>query len=246
MQNFALFILISLFVVNHSFGQIIALSHDTIYLQEMDVDLGQSFNTFNIDVGVTNLTDETIDLKWTRSVSENCPEPWFTTISDNNISYTPNVSTNIMPNSGFAFQLDPNETYDYFAITYYIEDVPGCCPVKIDFSLVDDPDNILATFHSFFKVNTEEDCNDFILTSVEYPTSSSLKIFPNPARDMIYFSEPMLDQEVSIVDMLGRTLLNTNIVGTNMDIASLTNGVYWIMVRDDQQKIVQYAKLVKE
>ena len=63
---------------------------------------------------------------------------------------------------------------------------------------------------------------------------------------MIYFSEPMLDQEVSIVDMLGRTLLTTNIVGTNMDIASLTNGAYRIVVRDDQQKTVQYAKLVKE
>ena len=245
MKNFALFILMSLFVVNHNFGQIIALSHDTIYSQELNVDLGLN-NDFNVVVGVTNLTDESIALKWTRSVAENCPEPWLTNISDNIISHTPNVSTNIMHNSGLAFQLAPNETYDDFSITYFIQEVPGCCPVKIYFSLVDNPDNILTSFYSFFKANTVEDCNDFILTSLEYPTSSSLKIFPNPTRDMIYFSEPMLDQEVSIVDMLGRTLLTTNIVGTNMDIASLTNGVYWIVVRDDQQKMVQYAKLVKK
>lgn len=53
------------------------LSHDTIYSQELNVDLGLN-NDFNVVVGVTNLTDESIALKWTRSVAENCPEPWLT------------------------------------------------------------------------------------------------------------------------------------------------------------------------
>lgn len=78
----------------------------------------------------------------------------------------------------------------------------------------------------------------------------SLKLFPNPAQQIVHMSDLRLADgkvEFMISDLTGKTLLSGNAVSSNksieMDITNLNAGVYQVIVRQGQ--IVSGARLIK-
>ncbi len=99
---------------------------------------------------------------------------------------------------------------------------------------------------------------DNIVTAVEELTvittsvtitgiDSQVKVYPNPAHNMITISTNDSDlQKVSVFDVMGREVLSTNLSGNTetLEISDLTNGLYHMIITTDQG--VEAATFVKE
>ena len=61
---------------------------------------------------------------------------------------------------------------------------------------------------------------------------SSLSLYPNPATRGVVNIETATqgDKQVIVMDVLGKTVMNTTISGTELNIASLKSGVYMVQV----------------
>lgn len=83
-------------------------------------------------------------------------------------------------------------------------------------------------------------------TGANPPTKGQLKVFPNPAHEVITIQSSLTGRQViTIYDMKGQLMFETNSIGgsTKIDIAALPLGTYVVLVSDPKQRVVQ--KFVK-
>jgi len=73
-------------------------------------------------------------------------------------------------------------------------------------------------------------------SSVNTDYENDLIIFPNPAKEILYFSN---ETTFEIIDIQGRILLNSTIPVKSVNIGILENGVYFIRVNNNIQKFVK-------
>lgn len=75
-------------------------------------------------------------------------------------------------------------------------------------------------------------------TSDTDPKPSPITVFPNPARDRIFFSIPggYVQAEALITDILGRKVMRRPLAGTELDISSLAQGHYLLQLQVDGVK----------
>lgn len=81
---------------------------------------------------------------------------------------------------------------------------------------------------------------------VEDHTLSNIKIFPNPAYDVITFEGlEMKNTSVGVYDISGKQLMNANNLNNNsLNISALSNGVYFIKINND--KNTRTVKIIKQ
>ncbi|MGB5943119.1 MAG: T9SS type A sorting domain-containing protein [Leeuwenhoekiella sp.] len=84
----------------------------------------------------------------------------------------------------------------------------------------------------------------------EIVIADSLKIYPNPAKDRLYFKglEDGKDLRINIYDVLGKLVIDSNVSNQNisngLDISKLNRGIYLVKMDDGSQTVTQ--KLIKE
>jgi uncharacterized protein YxjI len=93
------------------------------------------------------------------------------------------------------------------------------------------------------------DTASVIVTGVHsYAENQQIKIYPNPANDVITIESPFFKQAqaISVYDVQGQVVssINTNAKKTNVDISALTKGVYIVEVKTVNGFSVK--KLIKE
>jgi Secretion system C-terminal sorting domain len=76
-------------------------------------------------------------------------------------------------------------------------------------------------------------------------TMAQLNIIPNPAKNTIYFDGNLNAKKVMITDIFGRLVLNQNFK-TEISISQLTNGLYQVVLFDEQKNIIGTSKLIKQ
>jgi Zn-dependent metalloprotease len=73
-----------------------------------------------------------------------------------------------------------------------------------------------------------------------------IAVYPNPAHDNLVVSAPHLIKSITVVDMIGKTLLNLqpeNETKVSMDVSSFPAGVYFVKVNTgDTQKLIRVIK----
>jgi len=78
-------------------------------------------------------------------------------------------------------------------------------------------------------------------------TKENIKLFPNPARDELFVSNLKTNSSYKIVDVLGNLhelkINNSNASYTNLDIADLSSGLYYIEIKDNA--ITQTMSFIK-
>jgi hypothetical protein len=98
---------------------------------------------------------------------------------------------------------------------------------------------------------TENYCTE-ITGNKEILMNNRLKVFPNPAEDMIYVQLPqeaaVSNNKLEIYDYLGKKIFDYN-VGENekiikIDISGLQENIYFIVLKSSDY-ILQYTKFVK-
>jgi hypothetical protein len=76
--------------------------------------------------------------------------------------------------------------------------------------------------------------------------STSLQIYPNPAKDLIYFNIPEADKNsllrIEIIDASGRIMRQIETRSGSMDISDLSQGIYYI--RTTSGSIIYHSKLL--
>ena len=194
-------------------------------LSDNDLDLEVTFH-------VTNTTDEMLSIKWLREIEEDCPG-WETQICDNVTCYFSHISSNItLPDLNVPMVLNRQETFDDFILHIKPRQNAGCCQVKVHFSLIDDPDNIITTATINARVNVEENC----VVSVEDAAEiTSIKVFPNPTSDFFKLTTTDLVSTVLLKNTLGQELRNYNFEADGQYVVSnLPSGFYFIQMLDDE------------
>ncbi len=62
---------------------------------------------------------------------------------------------------------------------------------------------------------------------------NTLRVYPNPAQDVLYLTKEIFNGEVIIFDMMGRKLMSSSLNSKTIDISALEKGVYMLYIKDD-------------
>ncbi len=125
---------------------------------------------------------------------------------------------------------------------------------KVSFMLNADPavmnaaDNDLAANWSFStatydevgsQIGTPGLAND-ASTSIRPLLEASLKIFPNPAKEIIYIESDFQESlRVGIVDLIGQTIITENPDNNQIDISNISAGMYLIKIHFGKEHVVR-------
>ncbi len=216
-------------------AQIIGLTPEVSDVSFQDQDLSINYLDLVVKMGVANLTDDKIAIKWLREVEGDCAG-WETAICDNNTCYFQTISSNIMlPDLNEPMYLKAQESFDEMAVHIYPRTNAGCCQIKLHFSLVDDPDNILATATVNGNVNMDENCENEILSSIEDATEiDAIKIFPNPTNEYFKLTSTQAVSTIILRNTLGQELMNYSYnEGGQYDVSNMSAGFYYIQLQDE-------------
>lgn len=73
-----------------------------------------------------------------------------------------------------------------------------------------------------------------VLGSASFSQIDGLRMFPNPAKNNLFIETALNgDINVSIVNMLGKEVVNTNVVNNTVNVSNLTSGIYIVRVTEE-------------
>jgi hypothetical protein len=92
---------------------------------------------------------------------------------------------------------------------------------------------LLAVFF-IFQAATAQDNKPQQPTKTQETSIEGLNIYPNPVSNgKIYItSKSSLEKEVIIFDILGKTILQSTLTSKELNVSSLTPGVYFIKIKE--------------
>lgn len=74
----------------------------------------------------------------------------------------------------------------------------------------------------------------FTLSSSSFSQIEGLKMYPNPAKNNLFIETALnSDINVSIVNMLGKEVVNTNVVNNTVNVSNLTSGIYIVKITEE-------------
>lgn len=221
-------------------AQAIIAVEDTVVADIFEIERSDDFIDLELKTRVTNVSDSTVFLKWTRLELDK-PGEWDTQVCDNIDCYIPIVSSNIDPELGLdaPIMLEPDSSLDM--ILYVLPNgVFGTGRIELDLSLADQPDSILQTIVYL------PDVRERTVSNVEDLLAPNLRIFPNPAADYFELTSHQGIDEIIISDMFGRQIkAYPAISGKSYDISQLPNGIYLVTLINRQYGIIRTLRLGK-
>ena len=197
-------------------------------------------------VSVTNNTADTLQLKWLREVPANCSGDWITRVCDNNFCFGDDQSSNYVPGTGVEvpFRLLPGETYSNFLLHVLPGTTAGCCEVKIHFSKIETPGDIIETLTYDVRVN---DPNCTISSTKEQSVLGSLQAFPNPSTGYFSITENPLVKKIVVYNLLGRQVRSFNHTnGQYYNIADTPDGLYLISMQNANGEVLKTVRITKQ
>jgi hypothetical protein len=73
-----------------------------------------------------------------------------------------------------------------------------------------------------------------VLSSSSFSQINGLKMYPNPAKNNLYIETALnSDINVSIVNMLGKEVVNANVVNNTVNVSNLTTGIYIVKITEE-------------
>jgi CubicO group peptidase (beta-lactamase class C family) len=162
-------------------------------------------------------------------------------------------SSLMVPSSQIVFptSFSPNAPAEMFAALGKNGQIINIIPTQglVVIRMGDNPDNSLVPFtycNDIWKLLSPVICNSS--TAVENALDTEgVTVYPNPSSDKIFirFDRDLRDGKIVLINQLGQVLKKNNINGrsTELSISDLSNGVYWLHVRSENNDWVK--KVVK-
>lgn len=202
-------------------------------------DLSNVFLDLEMHTTITNNTEDTIQLRWVRETTEK-PEAWQTQVCDNNLCYSPMVSTNYDPEIGINMPvyMNPGESFD---LIFHVlpKGSPGYGEFKIPFYYFSEGDTTIQA-EAIFRVTVES------VTGVANEVKEKLRVFPNPATDYIELTNNSVVDRMVIYNLLGREVRNFEVInGSLYEVADLPSGMYLVSLINNEEGILKTFRLNK-
>ena len=83
----------------------------------------------------------------------------------------------------------------------------------------------------------------FLSSSDITQTDKNVTLYPNPAKDLLHFSEEV--SAVKITDLSGKDVRQYNVSGKSVDVSQLPTGIYLISISTKEGKLLR-KKMIKE
>ncbi len=210
---------------------------DTVFLVTQE-DLDKSWFDVEAHAVVTNITEETLRLKWVRTSVES-PEDWQTKVCDNNTCYNANVSSNIDPMIGLDVPavMEPGAHFD---LIFHLlpKGVSGEGQYEIAFSTVEEPDSILATAIFNFNVSLVSSTNEL--------EKQSIRLFPNPAENYFKLTNNSSVDKIIVYNLVGRPVRTFRAFnGMLYDVSDLPMGMYLVGLISEEKGIIKTLRMTK-
>ncbi len=168
-------------------------------------------------------------------VSTNSPEEWELYICDNNLCYTPAVTSCpcnkpnvLLGNSSNVWKMNiiPNG-------------VPGTGVVEL--RLIDECESTTTAMDIPITFMVEE------TTSTSFgDLNNNINIYPNPSSQNINIKEDAEVKEIIIYNLIGKKIRRVNhTIGQSHDISDLDRGIYLIRMLNKEQNILKVSRLTK-
>lgn len=75
---------------------------------------------------------------------------------------------------------------------------------------------------------------DYNLAAASFSQIEGLKLYPNPTKNNLYIETALNgDINVSIINMLGKEVLNSKVINNTVNVANLANGIYIVKVTEE-------------
>ena len=231
-----LFILIWLSI--NTFGQGLLKIEPTMVEQTFSVDLSDPTLDLELYSTVTNLSSDTLMLKWERIINDS-PVDWWTQVCDKNLCYDPPISTNYDPGRNIRepVLLEPDSS---FTLIFHVlpNQMPGIGSFDLPFSSIDSADVILETVTFIANVDNT--------TSISDVEKQQIKVFPNPTQE--YFEIKGADHidKVVMYSLLGNKVAEFTVFpDERYDISELPNGLYLLTMVNQEYGVVKTLRLSK-
>ncbi len=189
-----------------------------------------------VPVRVTNLTDDTLSLKWSKTVYEQ-PESWVTQINDDETFYLPNVNSNIDPAAGVnaPLVLAAGESAELVLHVFPLG-VQGTGIYNLMFAYSSLPGYVVESLD--LEVNASP-----VVKSTE---TRSLSIYPNPAISYIEITPNNQVDRIEIYNTVGREVRSFFFEnGKRYNIADLPQGLYMVALVSEKSGIIKTVRLLK-
>lgn len=92
-------------------------------------------------------------------------------------------------------------------------------------------------------VTTQAECNN--LNNKQFVVNKELTMYPNPAVDLVHFSNYETIKNIMIYDISGNILLRKMLELNQVNISELNQGIYFVSITDENEKVTT-LKLVKK
>ncbi len=219
-------------------GQILVeqTSVDSVF----EVDLSDSFLDLELKTKITNTSDDTVRLKWTRLELDK-PGEWDTQVCDNVECYIPIVSSNIDDNLGVnAPVILPPDSSLQMILYVLPNNTPGSGRIELDLALADSPDDIIETIVYL------PDVRQATVTNIQEWLKPGLRMYPNPATSFFELTSSQYVDEVVITNMIGRRVASFRATeGKRYPVYNLPDGIYLVSLVNHEYGILRTLRLGK-
>lgn len=222
----ALFLLLNSEVVAQP---LFSLSPDYFYVTSSSdtlVDLKYwAYGSFEVD------SEDTLFVKWKILGQENCPDSWRFIVYDTHNCYMGswlNSNIDTVNNLVIPMPLGGGYSGKSFNLGVVPNLTPGCCQVKVEFSLVEEPDSIIEVATYDFAML---DSTCFTSADHEIKEEELVFIYPNPANDAFQLVTLTAMTQAAMYDLAGNLVYVTNDgLKNNVEMASLPSGLYILKI----------------
>jgi hypothetical protein len=103
---------------------------------------------------------------------------------------------------------------------------------------------IVAISEAKSNLRVERDYGVGVSTSIKNNAIALLKVYPNPANDILYFDKSITKATATIYSSEGRMMLQKNLNNNQIPIQNLPNGLYHLHLQVGEQSF--HAAFVKQ
>lgn len=188
---------------------------------------------------VTNNSPSVKTFVWKRTVEE-VPEGWNTAVCDVNLCYFHTVDTMEFELMGNQEGIIDVHAYPGGSPGANLDAVnPGMGRVVIEIYEVGNPDNSASAEWEFILEGTP--------VGVDEIEAQQIHLFPNPANNHFYLSNSSELTLLQVYNVLGKKMFETQVLeGQRFDVSSLSKGIYFVRLIDDEDEIVKTLKMKKQ
>lgn len=201
-------------------------------------------DTFIVNQGLNDMTFGGIE--WTNNSSQILNLHWktieFDTISGSEMDFCASAFCFLgLPDTGssYIYPTMPGQV-GWFKFHFWSGSVSGTSKARI---YVYEPSNPNGgdTLTYIFNMNA--------LNGIAENTNDIISFYPNPATDKINFTikNKLNNYKVSIINSLGQLMndYEINFYNYQIDVSALKPQTYFIVIKDEQNKIIQKSKIIK-